>query len=87
MYSFALDQHHTIWVNNVECVTLGHGFMEDVVRHTYYGTDRVLKDLSLMDEQQNCTGMIEVQPNWIKRDKRTELVNGIKMPRKASICP
>ena len=80
VYSFALDQGHTMWTNDVECVTLGHGFKEDIVRHAYYGTDRVLEDLRLMDGQQNCTGLIEIQVNWVIRDKRTGLASVIQQP-------
>jgi hypothetical protein len=84
VYSFALDQGHTMWVNDVECVTLGHGFKENIVRHAYYGTSRVLEDLRRMDEQQNCTGLIEMQANWIMRDKRTGLVSVIRPPPNTS---
>jgi hypothetical protein len=81
VYSFALDREHTIWVNDVECVTLGHAFKDDIVRHVYYGSKRVIKDLRIMDEQQRCTGFIEIQSNWIIRNKRTGLVNGIRQPQ------
>jgi hypothetical protein len=85
VYSFALDQGHTIWINDIECVTLGHGFKEDIVRHDYYGTERVIEDLRIMDGQQKCTGFIEIQPKWINRNKRTRLVNGIRQPQNTDI--
>jgi hypothetical protein len=69
-----------MWVNDIQCVTMGHGFKADIVRHAYYGTDRVVEDLCLMDGQQNCTGFIEIQVNWVMRDKQTGLVNGIRQP-------
>lgn len=80
MYSFALNQGHTVWVNDIECVTLGHGFQEDVVRHAYYGTERVIEDLRIMDGQQNCTGVIEMRSKWVKRNKWTNLVCAIRQP-------
>ncbi|CAF0990373.1 unnamed protein product [Rotaria sordida] len=85
VYSFALDQGHTIWVNDIECVTLGHGFKEDIVRHIYYGSERVIEDLRIMDGQQNCTGFIEIQSKWVIRNKRTGLVNGIRQPENIDI--
>lgn len=80
VYSFALNQGHTIWINDVECITLGHGFKEDIIRHVYYGTERIIEDLRIMDGQQQCTGFIEMQPKWVIRNKRTGLVNGIRQP-------
>jgi len=82
VYSFALTEGHTIWINDVECVTLGHGFKEDIVRHVYYGSERVIEDLRIMDGEQKCTGFIEIEPKWVMRNKRTGLVKGI---RKAQI--
>jgi len=78
VYSFALNEGHTIWINDIECVTLGHEFKEDIVRHSYYGSKRVIEDLRILDGEQECTGFIEIEPKWIVRNKRTGLVNGIR---------
>jgi hypothetical protein len=44
--NLVLDANHLVTVEGVDCVTLGHGFDEDdVVKHPYYGTDRVIEDL------------------------------------------
>ena len=45
-YTFVLDAGHTAFINGVECVTLGHGLDEDVVRHAYFGSQRVVADLA-----------------------------------------
>ncbi|CAM4905461.1 unnamed protein product [Rotaria socialis] len=80
VYSFALEQGHTVWINDIECITLGHGFKEDIARHVYYGTERIIEDLRIMDGQQQCTGFIEIEPKWVIRNKRMGLVNGIRQP-------
>jgi len=85
VYSFALDQGHTIWVNDIECVTLGHEFKEDIVRHTYFGSKRVIEDLRILDEEQQCTGFIEIQSTWIMRNERTGLVHNIRQPQNSEI--
>jgi len=85
VYSFALDKGHTIWINDIECITLGHDFKEDIVRHSYYGNQRVIEDLRILDEQQKCTGFIEIQPKWMIRNKRTGLVNGIRQSQNIDI--
>jgi hypothetical protein len=37
-YNFVLESGHTMNVNGIECVTLGHGFKGKVVEHDYLGT-------------------------------------------------
>jgi hypothetical protein len=78
VYNFALDQSHTVVVNDVECVTLGHGFQEDVVRHAYYGSQRVIEDLRKLDLEQNSAGFIEITEETLMRNIQTGLVNGLQ---------
>lgn len=77
IFNFALDQGHTILVNGVECVTLGHGFRDDVVRHAYYGTDRVITDLEQLDREQQNSGVIEIGENVLIRNQNSGLVVGL----------
>lgn len=81
VYNFALDQSHTVLVNDVECVTLGHGFKEDVVRHTYYGSQRVIEDLQRLNLEQNNAGFIEITEETLVRNSQTGLVNGLQLPQ------
>ena len=78
IYNFALDQGHTVLVNNIECVTLGHGFKDDVVRHSYYGTQRVIEDLRRLDFEQNNSGIIEITEEALVRNEHTGLVSGFR---------
>ncbi|CAF3169117.1 unnamed protein product [Rotaria socialis] len=79
VYNFALDQGHTVVVNDIECVTLGHGFKEDVVRHNYYGTQRVIDDLRQLDFEQHNSGIIEVTEEVLIRNKHSGLVTGLRL--------
>jgi hypothetical protein len=46
VWNLVLDSCHMIDIGGVACVTLAHGFRDDaVVQHSYFGTDRVLRDL------------------------------------------
>jgi hypothetical protein len=78
VYNFALDQGHTVLVNDVECVTLGHGFHDDIVRHSYYGTQRVIEDLRRLDNEQNNSGIIEITEEALIRNKQTGLVSALR---------
>eukprot|EP00301_Raphidiophrys_heterophryoidea_P003812 c11702_g1_i1.p1 GENE.c11702_g1_i1~~c11702_g1_i1.p1 ORF type:complete len:849 (+),score=196.04 c11702_g1_i1:67-2547(+) len=49
VFSFVLDSHHTMIVGDVECACFGHGFTDnEVIAHEYFGTQRVIADLSSM---------------------------------------
>ncbi|CAF0788659.1 unnamed protein product [Adineta steineri] len=78
VYNFALDQGHTLLVNDIECVSLGHGFKDDVVRHSYYGTQQVIEDLRQLDCEQNNSGVIEITEDILIRNKKTGLVSGLR---------
>ncbi len=46
VYDFVLDNGHIVYVDNkIGCVTLGHTFKEDIVKHHYFGSELVIQDL------------------------------------------
>jgi hypothetical protein len=45
LYNCVLSGGHTIFVEGVECVTLGHNFTDQHVAHEFYGTNEVVKYL------------------------------------------
>ncbi|CAF1043740.1 unnamed protein product, partial [Didymodactylos carnosus] len=72
VFNLVLNSGHIALINGTECVTLGHGFKEDVVAHEYYGTKKVLDDLREFDGFDE--GHVIVKPQWIKRDQKTGLL-------------
>jgi len=49
IYSYVLESEHIMIVDGVRVVTLGHGLTtDDVVSHPYFGTSKVIDDLSRM---------------------------------------
>jgi hypothetical protein len=38
-----------LYVNGVICVTLAHGFQGPIVKHEFFGTDAILRDLKKTD--------------------------------------
>ena len=48
VYNVVLDNHHTLYIDGTECVTLGHNFSGEVVAHPYFGSRRVIEDLQRM---------------------------------------
>merc|ERR1711988_1504777 len=48
VFNFVLDRSHILLVNEVQCVTWGHGIKAPTVEHAYYGTSAVVADLQAM---------------------------------------
>jgi hypothetical protein len=70
VYNLVLKQNHIIEVENVLCVTLGHGLTQNKVKHEYFGTKKVIDDLKLCPDWEN--GIAE-----FKNLKFTKNENGI----------
>jgi len=72
--NLVLDKGHLANIENFKCVTLGHGFNEDVVKHDYYGSDKVIQDLSKINGWDD--GLIILNDFSVIRDESL-LVTGI----------
>jgi len=79
VYTFVLESEHLILINGVECLTLGHGFQEDVAKHPYFGSAAVMKDLQRLEGWNN--GLVELTKDWFKKDLKTGLVSSIAPPK------
>jgi uncharacterized protein YegL len=74
IYNFVLDSKHIITINDIKCCTLGHNFTGSrVIEHPYYGTDKIINDLSMMNGWEE--GKITINDNQFIREN--ELVSGI----------
>lgn len=63
-------------INGFECVTYAHNFQEDVVKHEYFGTEKILNDFKKMYGWEN--GYITLSKDCLIRDPITTLVIGIR---------
>lgn len=73
VFNFVLDQHHSVLLNNcLTSVTLGHGYTKGILKHDYFGTQRIINDLKKIDGWDQ--GLVEMFPDWIKRDPESGLV-------------
>ena len=48
VYSLILDKGHIVTINNINCITLGHNYKDDVIRHPYFGSQKIINDLKKM---------------------------------------
>jgi Mg-chelatase subunit ChlD len=77
VYNFVLKDggEHAMIVNGVTCVTLAHHYDEEVVRHSYFGSQKVLEDLRCMYGFER--GLVEVRSDCFVRDAQTGLICAI----------
>jgi Mg-chelatase subunit ChlD len=74
VYNFVLDSKHIITINDIKCCTLGHNFTDNcVISHPYYGTDKIINDLSMMNGWKE--GKITINDNQFIRENNQ--VSGI----------
>eukprot|EP00834_Sanchytrium_tribonematis_P006922 NODE_561_length_6036_cov_1.205491.p2 type:complete len:601 gc:universal NODE_561_length_6036_cov_1.205491:1959-157(-) len=64
IYSFVLDKVHTMEINCIICVTLGHLKREEGVYHAYFG-DLIIGDLKRLKGFED--GLIEMPSHWLER--------------------
>ena len=70
IYNLVLDINHNIIAENTICVTLGHNFVSNyIISHSYFGTNKVIDDLSKMNGYNN--GLIYLEGDYAVRDKNT----------------
>jgi uncharacterized protein YegL len=68
VYSFILDSGHIMKINGVPCITLGHYFEDPIVKHEYFGTNKVLNELKEFDQIGYANGLVNLTSKNIKRD-------------------
>ena len=66
IFNLILPCGHIPVISNTPCITLGHGYTEGILRHPYFGTRKVIDDLSKIKGFQD--GHIMIYPNWFKRE-------------------
>ena len=72
VYNLVLESGHTVFVDGIECCTLAHNFVEPVVQHDYFGTDRVVEDLKQMRGWNE--GIVNIGGKMFARDSVTRKV-------------
>lgn len=66
VYNLVLESGHTVNIGSYKVCTLAHYFTEnDVIRHEYYGTRRILDDLAQLPGWKE--GLITLTPEQIRR--------------------
>jgi len=75
VFTFVLENFHILLIDGVECVTLGHDFTDDVVKHPYFGSQRIIEDLKKMSGW--SSGLVTVDGQFV-RDPKTDMISGFR---------
>jgi Mg-chelatase subunit ChlD len=71
VYSYVLENDHSVIINNIPCITLGHNSEYSVLKHDYFG-NKVISHLSQMIGYNE--GLLQFEYGSIKRDQYNEVV-------------
>jgi hypothetical protein len=71
--TFILESNHVAFINEHPCITLGHNFKDEVLKHEFYGTEKVIKCLQNMPGYEE--GHIKNNSGNIIRDKNSNVIN------------
>lgn len=74
VYNLFLSTGHIAVIDNIECVTLAHNYHDPVVRHEYFGTNRVKDDFSRLVGWN--TGLVSVNPFGFVRSGPQNTISG-----------
>ena len=71
--TFVLESNHVAFINDHPCVTLGHNFKDEVLKHNFYGTKKVVKCLETMPGFE--IGHIKNNSGNVIRDNNGNVIN------------
>ena len=75
VFSLVLDTNHIVIINGIRCICLGHCYTNGILGHDYFGSSRVIDDLSIMPGWNE--GKIVISAGSTQRDVATGLINKI----------
>ncbi len=76
VFNFVLDKHHIMIINNIECVTLGHGITDnEVVNHEFFGTNKVINCLKNFNGYND--GFVELTNEMFIKNPKTNKIGTI----------
>jgi hypothetical protein len=71
--TFVLENNHVAFINEHPCITLGHNFKDELLKHEFYGTEKVVKCLESMPGFES--GHIKNNSGNIIRDNNENVIN------------
>jgi len=67
IYNLVLEDHHSCYINDIECITIGHGQTADILT-SYFGTCEAVSDIKLLGVSQD--GFVHIPLHSIWRNEK-----------------
>lgn len=77
VYNLVLDSNHVVEVNGTPAICLGHNYEEGILKHEYFGSQRVIEDLKQFPGWEN--GVVEIRGGADGAIKRAGGFNGFSI--------
>jgi hypothetical protein len=79
VYNFILKQGHIININGINCVTLGHNFIDtECIVHDYFGTSKIINDIKKCDIYNYGHVVFDINP-FLRDTGGTSWISGIDL--------
>ena len=75
VYSLVLNTNFVAFINDMPCICLGHEFQDGILKHSYFGSRRVIEDMMEMPGWQS--GRIVNKAGCMIFNKDTNEVEGM----------
>eukprot|EP01118_Nematostelium_gracile_P010580 TRINITY_DN3664_c0_g1_i1.p1 TRINITY_DN3664_c0_g1~~TRINITY_DN3664_c0_g1_i1.p1 ORF type:complete len:804 (-),score=283.41 TRINITY_DN3664_c0_g1_i1:97-2508(-) len=76
IYTFVLNRSHSMIIDGMECVTMGHDFQGPVISHPYFGSQKIVSDLSTLRGWKE--GLVQLNQDSFVRDEVNGMITGIR---------
>lgn len=76
--TLVVEDYHIVLIDGYQCIMLGHGFTQGILKHPYLGTQMVINDMKKMPGWLN--GHIILQDNYIEKDQNNMISRIIYTP-------
>jgi hypothetical protein len=80
--TLVLDNHHIGYINGIQCIMLGHGFTNGILKHPYFGTQAIINDLKNNDGWQS--GHVVVNDNEVNFKRENDNIIKIDFTKNLS---
>ena len=77
VYSFVLEEHHIMNIENTDVICLGHGYTNGILKHPFWGTHKVLDSLKRFPGWER--GLVTLRSGCCVKDPDTGLICDLKL--------
>lgn len=75
VYSILLDSGHTCCINDIWCIGLGHSYDYSILKHEYFGSSAIVKDMESLPGWNNGLVVINSEYSIIRDPLTTQIVS------------